>query len=134
MHWSIENRMVAGFGLVLAFVLVIGVVSYFNTKKLIANSHADARSHRALQMLEGILSTAENADLGQRRYLITGEESYLSPYRTAVSRLPEQLRYLRQTTADSAAQQSRLDSLRSEERRVGKEGRFRGVGGECRDD
>ena len=65
----------------------------------------------ALQMLEGILSTAENADLGQRRYLITGEESYLSPYRTAVSRLPEQLRYLRETTADSAAQQSRLDSL-----------------------
>jgi len=111
MHWSIENRMVAGFGLVLAFVLVIGVVSYFNTKKLIANSHADARSHGALQMLEGILSTAENADLGQRRYLITGEESYLSPYRTAVSRLPEQLRYLRETTADSAAQQSRLDSL-----------------------
>ncbi|TLY12732.1 MAG: hypothetical protein E6K69_10140 [Nitrospirae bacterium] len=98
-------------GLVLAFVLVIGVVSYFNTKKLIANSHADARSHGALQMLEGTLSTAENADLGQRRYLITGEESYLSPYRTAVSRLPEQLRYLRETTADNAAQQTRLDSL-----------------------
>ena len=95
----------------LAFVLVIGVVSYFNTKKLIANSHADARSHGALQMLEGTLSTAENADLGQRRYLITGEESYLSPYRTAVSRLPEQLRYLRETTADNAAQQTRLDSL-----------------------
>jgi len=90
---------------------VIGVVSYFNTKKLIANSHADARSHGALQMLEGTLSTAENADLGQRRYLITGEESYLSPYRTAVSRLPEQLRYLRETTADNAAQQTRLDSL-----------------------
>ena len=111
MHWSIENRMVAGFGLVLAFVLVIGVVSYSNTKKLVANSHADARGHGALQMLEGTLSTAENAELGQRRYLITGEESYLRPYHTAVSRLPEQLRYLREMTADNAAQQSRLDTL-----------------------
>ncbi|HET8579923.1 MAG TPA: CHASE3 domain-containing protein, partial [Nitrospiraceae bacterium] len=111
MRWSIENRMVAGFGLVLAFVLVIGVVSYSNTKKLIANSQADARSHGALQVLEGTLSAAENADLGERRYLITGEESYLSPYRTAVSRLPEQLRYLREMTADNADQQSRLDTL-----------------------
>ncbi len=111
MHWSIENRMVAGFGLVLAFVLVIGVVSYSNTKKLIANSLADAHSHGALQALEGTLSTAENAELGQRRYLITGEESYLSPYHTAVSRLPEQLRYLREMTAGNAAQQRRLDSL-----------------------
>ena len=43
-HWSIEQRVLAGFGLVFLGILVISVMSYRNTAVVVKNSRLDTES------------------------------------------------------------------------------------------
>ena len=110
-HWSIERRVLAGFGLVFACIVVISAISYRNTAVLIENSRLDTKSHELVQLLSSIGEALDAAESGHRRYLVTGDESYLTAYRTVVERMPEYLRYLRGLTNEGAEQQSRVVTL-----------------------
>ena len=44
-HWSIERRVLVGFGLFFAGIVVISAISYRNTAVLIENSRLDTKSH-----------------------------------------------------------------------------------------
>ncbi len=50
-HWSIERRVLAGFGLVFSGIVVISAISYRNTAVLIQNSRLDTKSHELVQLL-----------------------------------------------------------------------------------
>ena len=58
------------------------------------------------------LSTMVDAETGQRGFLITGEERYLEPYRTALAILETQLQQLASLTADNDDQQRDLRQAR----------------------
>ena len=110
-HWSIERRVLAGFGLVFACIVVISAISYRNTAVLIENSRLDTKSHELLQLLGSVGEALGAAESGHRRYLVTGDESYLTSYRTAVERMPEYLRYLRGLTNEGVEQRDRVETL-----------------------
>jgi hypothetical protein len=74
---TIEQRVLAGFSLVFVGILVITAVSYHNTSILLANSRLDGRSHDLLQLLSNIDVAMNEAEDAHRRYLVTGEASYL---------------------------------------------------------
>src|SRR6266849_11173264 len=110
-HWSIERRVLAGFGLVFAGIVVISAISYRNTAVLIENSRLDTKSHELVQLLGSVGEALDAAESGHRRYLVTGYESYLTSYRTVVERMPEYLRYLRGLTSEEAEQQALVATL-----------------------
>ena len=110
-HWSIERRVLAGFGLVFAGIVIISAVSYRNTAVLIENSRLDTRSHELGQLLESVGEALGAAESGHRRYLVTGDESYLRSYRTVVAQMPEYLRYLKGLTNERPEQQARVATL-----------------------
>jgi signal transduction histidine kinase len=110
-HWSIERRVLAGFGLVFAGIVVISAISYRNTTVLIENSRLDTKSHELVQLLDSVGEALGAAESGHRRYLVTGDESYLKSYRTVVERMPEYLRYLRGLTSEGPEQQARVATL-----------------------
>lgn len=110
-HWSIERRVLAGFGLVFAGIVVISAISYRNTSVLIENSRLDTRSHELVQLLGSVREALDAAESGHRRYLVTGDESYLRPYRNLAEQMPEYLRYLRGLTSEDAEQQTRVETL-----------------------
>src|SRR6185436_16131834 len=110
-HWSIERRVLGGFGLVFAGIVVISAISYRNTAVLIENSRLDTKSHELVQLLNSVGESLDAAESGHRRYLVTGDESYLTSYRTVVERMPEYLRYLRGLTNDGAEQRDRVEIL-----------------------
>ncbi|MDB4909089.1 MAG: ATP-binding region ATPase domain protein [Gemmatimonadetes bacterium] len=58
------------------------------------------------------LSRLQDAETGQRGFLLTGEERYLAPYERALAALTGDTSLLRSLTADNAQQQARLDTLR----------------------
>ena len=97
-RWSIERRVLAGFGLVFSGIVVISAVSYRNTAVLIENSRFDTKSHELVQLLDSVGEALGAAESGHRRYLVTGDESYLTSYQAVVERMPEYLRYLRSLT------------------------------------
>ena len=61
--------------------------------------------------LESFLTCMNDAETGQRGYLLTHKESYLEPYNQAVLRWRDQLQTLRQLTADNPVQQKNIARL-----------------------
>lgn len=72
-----------------------------------ANRAAAREAIEYQELLSELLSLAQDAEGGQRGYLLTGEKSYLEPYRQAVGAIPEQLAHIEGMTApdDQVVQQ-----------------------------
>ena len=109
-QWSIEQRVLGGFGLVFLGILVISVMSYRNTAVVVKNSRLDISSHELVQLLGSVEEALIAAESGHRRYLVTGDESYLKAYRGLVEQMPEFSRYL-QVLAGPSEQQQRIMQL-----------------------
>jgi signal transduction histidine kinase/CheY-like chemotaxis protein len=55
----------------------------------------------------------KDVEVGERGYVITGDEEFLQPYRTAVSRVKDQIATLQALLGDEPEQQPHLQSLQS---------------------
>jgi methyl-accepting chemotaxis protein len=63
--------------------------------------------------LTDVLSLVKDAETGQRGFVITGDEEYLEPHRSAIVALPATLDALRDLMADEPAQARRLAEVES---------------------
>ena len=113
MKWSTENKLIAGFVLMLVLVVGTGVTAYQYTLRFIETNRLVVHTHEVLQELEGTLATLTNAETQERGYIITSDETFLQPYRTAVSQVPTHIQHLQELIADNPDQQQRLSSLQS---------------------
>ena len=102
-----------GFGLASAILMLIGVVSYQSATSLIKTNSRIAQTQERLNKLEELLSQMKDAETGQRGYLLTGEERYLEPYKTAIVSVNGEIKQLRQLTANYPNQLRQLDALES---------------------
>ena len=64
------------------------------------------------QLLAGLLSLAQDAETGQRGYLLTGEKSYLEPYRQAAAALSGQLARIDEMTAHEGELAQQVDGIK----------------------
>jgi methyl-accepting chemotaxis protein len=110
-NWTVGKRLVAGFGLAGLTLVLIAVVSYRNTSRLIENDAWVAHTHQVRTELADLLSQLKDAETGQRGYLITGADSYLAPYQSALGAIKGMLDDLRKITADNPNQQRRLAAV-----------------------
>lgn len=108
---TIEQRILAGFSLVFVGILVITAVSYHNTSIVLANSRLDGRSHDLLQLLSSIDVAMNEAEDAHRRYLVTGETSYLESHKKVVEQKPTFATYLRELTRGSTEHEQRVGVL-----------------------
>ena len=108
---TIEQRILAGFSLVFVGILVITAVSYHNTSIVLTNSRLDGRSHDLLQLLSTIDVAMNEAEDAHRRYLVTGEMSYLESYKKVVQQKPTFATYLRELARGSMEQEQRARVL-----------------------
>jgi methyl-accepting chemotaxis protein len=110
-NWTVGRRLVAGFGLAALTLVVIVVVSYRNANRLIESDAWVAHTHQVRTELADLLSGVKDAETGQRGYLITGEDSYLAPYQSALATVQGTLDDVRKLTADNPNQQRRLAAV-----------------------
>lgn len=108
---TIEQRVLTGFSLVFVGILIISAISYRNMSTLLTNSGLDGRSHDLLQLLGTIDVTMNEAEDIHRRYLVTGETSYLEAYQKLVKQKPAFTVYLNDLTRGSPEQQQRVGVL-----------------------
>jgi CHASE3 domain sensor protein len=114
MKWTIEKKIMAGAGLVLAILLINALVSYRATRRLIDNERLVTRTHEVLTELEDVMSTMDDAETGERGYLLTGEKSYLEPYQSAVGVIHARVEKLEQLTSDNLYLQAHMPALERE--------------------
>jgi signal transduction histidine kinase/DNA-binding response OmpR family regulator/CHASE3 domain sensor protein len=101
-----------GLAAAVIFFVATGAVAYLNFQTLKDSSARLVHSEEALTALDDVLSTMKDAETGQRGYLLTGKESYLSPYSIAVEQIGARIDTVRRLTIDNPAQQDRLVALR----------------------
>ena len=68
---------------------------------------------QVINQVERIMSSAKDAETGNRGFLITGYPQYLEPYTNAVKELPGEMDAFGKLTADNRSQQERLTHLRA---------------------
>ncbi|HAX76834.1 MAG TPA: hypothetical protein DCY88_13575 [Cyanobacteria bacterium UBA11372] len=105
------QRIGSGFGLASVILILIGVVSSRSIVALVQTSKSATRSHQVMEKLEHILSEITNAETGQQGYVITGEESYLESYNVAIARINQDIKELRQLTANNPQARRQIDIL-----------------------
>ncbi|MEC3948338.1 response regulator [Sphingobium sp. HWE2-09] len=104
----------AAFGLALglAFFLISGTIAYRNIQSLRESDTAIRHTHSVLIALDELLSTTQDAETGQRGYLLTGSQAYLEPYDSAVAALAARMRTVTDLTRDNPAQQTNVTALK----------------------
>ena len=111
MKWTVGTKIAGGYALALLVLLVLGLLSYRNTRGLIEGADMKAHTFEVLGRLGGLISALQNAETGQRGYLLVGEESYLQPYNEGIASASQILQDLRTLTSDDPLQQNRLAVL-----------------------
>src|SRR6266542_1998860 len=97
----------AGFGVVTVLLAILGLVTYWNTSRLIEASRLVEHARDVIGQLEVLFSSLKDAEAGQRGYVITGLPSYLEPYKSAVATVRPTLDQIGRLTADNPAQHER---------------------------
>ena len=87
MRWQ-ALPLLAGFAIVALIIAARAILA----EAQIADRDASRHAIEAQQLLSSLLSLAQDAETGQRGYLLTGEKSYLLPYQHAVDALPALLK------------------------------------------
>jgi two-component system, sensor histidine kinase and response regulator len=104
------QRLAAASGSAL-LVLALGATTALGLRQARAHRQWVDHTHQVIETLDVALRRLVDAETGQRGYLLTGEESYLTPYHNAEADVGRALGTLRRLTADNPRQQARLDTL-----------------------
>ena len=110
MKSSIEVRIWTGFGTALALLLVLAASSYRSTQNALANTRGLENGQQVLDRLDHVLIDVLDAELATRNFALTGSDAEVERRRD-IQGIEARIQGLRETIADDAAQQRRLDTF-----------------------
>src|SRR3954468_19038895 len=86
-RWPVGRLLGGGYATALVALALIGIVAYDQIGALLTARRAVAHTYRVLAKLDRVTMLLEDAERGQRGYLITGEDAYLQPYLRAAGQI-----------------------------------------------
>ena len=92
-------------------LVVLVAVSFWLLEKTSSSTEDVLKRRQQRTSLTRLLSAVQDAETGQRGYLLTGEQRYLSPYLSAVQNVPLRLGEVRNTFADSPAAKAAIEQI-----------------------
>jgi methyl-accepting chemotaxis protein len=108
---TVAIKLAASFGLCAALFIVLATVGYRTTSTSLEQAGWVDHTHQVLTDLSKLTSSLQDAETGQRGYIITGLEDFLEPYKSGLMQEDEYRRELVKLTADNPNQQRRLEAL-----------------------
>jgi hypothetical protein len=79
-----------GFALAAVALIVVGILTHISVLRFRADAGLIDHTHQVLNALSELVCSVTGAESGQRGYVITGKEEYLSPYQAAVQAVDQQ--------------------------------------------
>ena len=104
------NQVVFSLAAAAVTVALIVMASLWSFRQLEASAEARKNSYEILQRADEAVSALNDAETGQRGYLLSGDETFLQPYSAVRDRIGGQLEALRPLISIDASRQ-RLDAL-----------------------
>ena len=111
MKWNVGTKIGVGFGVALVIFVIVGAVAYRSVTQQTDAAGWVAHTREVQTVLADLLTNLQDAETGQRGYVITGAESYLAPYTDGTARAEDNRKRIAQLVADNARQQARTDAL-----------------------
>jgi signal transduction histidine kinase len=97
--------------IIIAAVVMVAVSETSNQRALTMVQQASTQGLVRLQLIDVALAI-QDAESGQRGYLLTGREEYLKPYQEALPKIASSFKTLSDFYADDAATLERIEALR----------------------
>ncbi len=97
----------------LAFFVISAAVAWYNVQVLRSNNERVVHSHEVIVTLADLLSNIQDAETGQRGFLLTSNERYLEPYQAAINAIPGRLDAIAGMISDNSSQIQRLANLKT---------------------
>ncbi|MYM81495.1 HAMP domain-containing protein [Duganella sp. FT50W] len=110
-QFGIATRLYAGFGLIVAILLVLLTVAYTNFSKLNQANDWNVHTYEVLGASQNVLESLINMETGERGYALTGASASLEPYDNGKVAFKENLAKARSLTANNEKQQARLKKI-----------------------
>ncbi len=112
--FGLDTPILIGLAGALVFFVVSTVASLQITQALRENNARVVQTHEIIVAIDLLQSDVQDAETGQRGYLLTGNERYLEPYERARSQLAARFKELESFVGSNLVQQRRLAELRSD--------------------
>ncbi len=102
MKVGLTTRVLAGF--LFAVILLAFLAVYLRERALEFRRYREEVAHTRIEVdaLQSYLTAVEDAETGQRGFLLTGNETYLAPYSVAKNEIADRLARLAELTKDDA--------------------------------
>ncbi len=111
MKWSVGIKIGFGFTLGIVAMAIIGISSYFSLNSLINATKLLNHIYYVTNEVTAAFSELQDMEIGERGFLLTGEDSYLEPYTNSKNKIEASLKTLRQLTLALPVQQQRIAVL-----------------------
>ncbi len=110
-HFSIKHKLFAGFGAILAIILILLGMAYNNFQRLAEASNWDRHTLEVLNETNLITTSLLQIQTSTRGFMLTGNESLVGPIDKEEALAREHLQRAVALTMDNPAQQTRLRKL-----------------------
>jgi PAS domain S-box-containing protein len=108
---SLERRSTLWSAMGLGMLLVIAGIGVWTLRQVAESDFWVDHTREVISTNQRLLSDVKDAESAERGYIITGDQGYLDPYRSASADIPPRVEKLLQLTADNPTQQRRIKNL-----------------------
>jgi PAS domain S-box-containing protein len=108
---SLEKRSTFWSAMGLGMLLVIAGIGVWTLRQVAESDFWVDHTREVISTNQRLLSDVKDAESAERGYIITGDQGYLDPYRSASADIPPRVEKLLQLTADNPTQQRRIKNL-----------------------
>jgi PAS domain S-box-containing protein len=108
---STERKLTVWFGLALFVLMVNAAISFWNIGRVVAADTRVSRSREVLAVLERVVFTLREAEVGQLGYIVTGQPQHVERLDAIAREIGEGIAELKQLTSDHREQQDSIDRL-----------------------
>ena len=110
----VKDSLVALLLLAAVVIVALNAIFAFRAVNFLLESESSVQhTWQVIYQVERIMASAADAESGGRGFLLTGQESYLEPYLSAMQDLPREFDDFTSLTRDNPPQQARIREIRS---------------------
>jgi signal transduction histidine kinase len=109
---KIRTTILAGFLIIMALTIVLGIPVFFNTIDVSQNfTFLVEHDLQVLQNAQKLQKFVVDAETGQRGFIITGDDSFLEPYTDGIHGFNDLMEIEKQLVSDNPSQVQRLEKI-----------------------
>lgn len=112
MKLSLKTNLRLGLGLSLIILIASSFASYLSINNLISTATLVENNNLVMNDLDNAFSNLQDAETGQRGYLLTGDKVFLEPYTGAREKITALYEKIGEETKGNATQQAKLNELK----------------------